>query len=119
MTSNKSSDIRIKEIMSPRMNVGFLFVLPIFAIIAAQCIPASCGWHREAAERNAHSWAKELGFEHTTVTCNDSAVADGFVPCTFRDQKGALHSYECAGWSPLSKLRGCRQPRHTIETEAH
>lgn len=79
------------------MHASVLIFLLVLASIAAQCIPISCGWHREKAERNAYEWAKELGFGHSIVICNDATNANGFVPCTFRDHSGALLSYECTG----------------------
>lgn len=69
------------------------------------------GWNKEAAEDNAHAWAKEVGIDASNVVCGSADTdGDGYVSCTFHVGED-IRTFECAGWTLVMPHSGCREPK--------
>jgi len=90
----------------------------IVPMILLLCVPmgvAGCynytGANKEAAEKNAKTWLKQMGYEDAPFTCNkhDSDL-DGYVSCSV-NLGGEFVQIECAGEDFIDRNTGCRAPK--------
>ena len=69
---------------------------------------------RRASEKEARTWAHDLGLNVERVVCNDNdSDGDGYVSCTLATKDGATQQVECRGaWS---WGHGCRVPKPNLQ----
>jgi len=77
---------------------------------------AGCRDHKAQAEKQAHTFAQQLGLEVERIVCvNQDSDRDGYVSCTFKLKDGETTAFECVGDVWMSSKEGCREPKASVE----
>lgn len=68
------------------------------------------------AQKNADQWAKSMGIAGPVVCAGQDSDGDGYVSCTFKDDKG-VQAIECSTGRGACNAGGCRVPKLKAATE--